>query len=257
MKKLFFTIVAIMVFISPAFTKELTLTFTTTSISGAKYSPRHILAVWVKNSSGQYQRTLIVYAKERKGYLYKWQSISGGDNTDAITGATLSSPQSHSVTWDLTNYAGQALPDGEYTLCMEITSYDGQGPYREISFTVGNDSYELTPSDGSNFIDISLNYDSGIIVSSSGIFDVGNYLKVFPNPAKGRIMADVVLEKDSKTDIRIINSRKQIIAHKKLTLKQGNNNVDLGVDAGSLPQGLYLVIITTDHYVIGEKLLIE
>lgn len=176
---IFALFVGLLLWTNTAQAQELKLSFTTTAISGAEYSPRHIIAVWVKSSAGVYQRTLIVYASERKGYLYKWQSNSGGDKTDAITGATLSMMKSHSVTWDLKNIAGKPLPQGSYVLCMEMTSKDGQGPYREIPFNVGTSNYTLTPEDGSNFKSISIDFKNSTTgINDQSILQAEDFLKV-------------------------------------------------------------------------------
>ena len=62
----------------------------TTSTTGGNYSPKHVVAIWVENSAGTFVKTLTVYAEARKYDLTNWNSISGGNVTDATTGATQS-----------------------------------------------------------------------------------------------------------------------------------------------------------------------
>lgn len=252
--KIIFVFLGLTIGLAPAKAQELTVSFTTTSISGAEYSPNHILAVWVKNSAGTYQRTLMVYAKDRKGYLYKWQGSSGGDKTDAVTGATLTSHQTHSVTWNLKNIAGQTLPQGSYLLCMEMTSMDGQGPYREISFTVGSDSYTLTPADGNNFKNISIAYkSSGTSVDEPTLNHADDLLKIVTDPLTGGITALISLEKDSETTIELFDVSQKKLSSTKRKLNEGLNRIDLSSETASLAPGVYFILVETDHYTLGKK----
>lgn len=257
-KKVLFVCLGLFIWLAPARAQELTLNFTTTSISGAQYSPRHILAVWVKSSAGVYQRTLLVYASERKGYLYKWQSSSGGDKTDAISGATLSSSKAHSVTWNLKNIAGKALPQGSYVLCMEITSKDGQGPYREINFTVGASNYTLTPEDGSNFKGISIDFKNGTTaIDEQSIARADDLLKVVTNPLTKSLTAVVSLEKDSETTLEIFDVNQKKVSSEKYDLSEGSNRIDLSGETALLPKGVYFLVAQTDHFTIGKKFMIQ
>lgn len=257
-KSIFALFVGLLLWTNTAQAQELKLSFTTTAISGAEYSPRHIIAVWVKSSAGVYQRTLIVYASERKGYLYKWQSNSGGDKTDAITGATLSMMKSHSVTWDLKNIAGKPLPQGSYVLCMEMTSKDGQGPYREIPFNVGTSNYTLTPEDGSNFKSISIDFKNSTTgINEQSILQAEDFLKVKTIPAKHEISAQLTLEKDSKTKLEVFDANQQKVFSKTYDLPEGINQIDISNETTLLPKGVYILVAQTDHYTIGKKFIVQ
>jgi len=245
------------VFVSrAAVAQELQVTFTTTAISGAKYSPYHILAVWVEDSNGKYVRTIMVSAKTRIKELYKWNSNSGGNTADALTGATISAHKAHTVTWDLKDYAKNTVANGTYKLCMEMASDNKQGPYREIVFTTGGSSYTTNPSDQNNFVNITLAYTAG--TSSVETVDMtDNYLKIFPNPSAGNLNVNLYLEQDSKTSISIISMQNQLLVSKNINLREGQNQLDLSSDAMQLPKGIYLLLVKTNHYTIGRKLIIE
>lgn len=132
---------------------------TTTSTYNGKYSPRHVLAIWVESSSGTFVKTLMVYAAARKQYLTNWlKSTSSGNSTDAITGATLSSHGTRTCTWDGTDSSGNTVGDGTYNVCMEFTENDGTGKYASFSFTKGTSTASESPSASNYFSAISLNW---------------------------------------------------------------------------------------------------
>ena len=116
---------------------KMSATLSTSTYSG-RYSPRHILAVWVINSSGAFVKSLNVYGNNYMSYLTNWKSASSSNKTDATTGATLSSHGSVSCSWNGTNVSGTVVPDGTYKLCMEFTENDATGQFASYSFTKGS-----------------------------------------------------------------------------------------------------------------------
>lgn len=238
--------------------QNLKVEFTTENISGAKYSPKHVFAVWVKNQGGTFQNTLIVYAERRKSSLKNWMANTGGYRTDAISGATLNSHRSHSVTWNLKNFAGQPLPAGTYKLCMEIASRDGGGPYREIEFTIGGDDYMVQPASGSNFKNIKLTYDNGITSAPSETLGINDsYFSIFPNPSNGQYLkANIKLEQSSFVDIDIYNLSMQKIKSLQFKLSEGEHTVPMDSELSGLPVGAYYLFLRTNHYRAGQQIII-
>lgn len=110
---------------------------TTTSYNG-HYAPRHVLAIWIEDSSGKFVKTLLVNAAARKSYLTNWISNSSG--TDASTGATLNSHSTHTVTWNGTNKSGTAVATGTYKLCVEYTEDNGTGKMKTSDFSYSTSS---------------------------------------------------------------------------------------------------------------------
>jgi hypothetical protein len=113
------------------------------------YSPRNCMAIWVTTSTGEFVKTLKRRANSRINYLYKWVADSNKDVTDAVTGATISSLQTHNVTWDCRDTSGALVADGTYRMRAEFTTRNGQGPYTPstyIQFTKGPSPVTLNPS---------------------------------------------------------------------------------------------------------------
>lgn len=253
---LWFIGVIVFLSVANAHAQQLDISFTTTQITGAPYAPKHILAIWIKDLNNNYVRTLLVYADKRKTYLYKWKANSNSDATDAVTGATTSSLKAYSLTWNLKDYNYNTVPAGSYKLCMEMTSANKQGPYREIDFTVDGGDYTIKPDDGQNFNSISLSF-KGATTGIETTFLTEKYLKAFPNPSDENLFADILLEQDSETLISIFDLQNRLVSQVKIMLKQGQNRVDLTNEAITLPAGAYLMLVKTNHYTLGNKFIIK
>ena len=139
---------------------EGTITFTVRTVTdNGNYSPKHVLAIWIKNSSGQFIRSMKVMAAQRKQYLYSWIASSNQNVVNATTGATLTSHQTHVITWNCTDNDGNVLPDGEYQFWIEYTDQHAQGPISHFSFNKSTSSVNNNFTDENYFKDISIIYE--------------------------------------------------------------------------------------------------
>ncbi len=169
---------------------EGTMTFSVRTVTAnGNYSPRHVLAIWVEDADG-FVLTRKLNADRRKQYLYTWNGTSGGNVTDATTGATLSSHQSHSVTWDCRDKDGALVPDGEYTVYVEFTDAHAQGPLTMLSFTKGPEAVELTPADETNFKDMALQFEPAVTVTAGFTFAIDELLVNFSSTSTGATTYD-------------------------------------------------------------------
>jgi hypothetical protein len=50
-------------------TGDLVVTTTTTSEAGGNYAPRNIVAIWIENDQGEFVKTLLAFAQNRKSHL--------------------------------------------------------------------------------------------------------------------------------------------------------------------------------------------
>ncbi len=167
---------------------NMTFTVRTVTVNG-NFSPRHVLAIWVEDADG-FVLSRKLRAEKRKQYLYTWNSQSGGDVTDANTGATLSSHQTHTVTWDCTDKDGAIVPDGEYKAYVEFTEAHVQGPLRMVAFTKGPEAVSLTPDDDENFKELALLFEPLVTVEAGFTF-IADELKVdFTNTSTGAASYD-------------------------------------------------------------------
>ena len=99
------------------------LTFSVLTVSnGATYSPKNVLAIWIKDANGNFVISRKVMANNRKQHLVKWMASSGNNSVDAITGSTLNNHTTHTVSWDCRDLQGNLVADGDYQVWVEYTS---------------------------------------------------------------------------------------------------------------------------------------
>ncbi len=162
---------------------EMTFTVRTVTVNG-NFSPKHVLAIWVEDSDG-FVLSRKLRAVSRKQYLYTWNTQSGGNVVDAVTGETLLSHQTHTVTWDCKDVNGNLVPDGEYTVYVEFTEAHEQGPLRGIVFTKGSEPLSMTPVDDANFKDLTLSFEPVIAVTAAYTFVAEDLSVTFTNTSTG------------------------------------------------------------------------
>ena len=125
-----------------------TLTFDVTTLSqGGKYSPKNIGAIWVQNSAGSFVKSLELWAKQRRRYLSKYNAAVGATGAvDIVASATLTSHKTHHVSWNLQDRTGARVQDGQYSLLVEVTDYDGPGKWYSIDFDTRDGAQRVMPT---------------------------------------------------------------------------------------------------------------
>jgi len=168
-----------------------TLTFTvTTAAPSGQYSPKHLVAMWIQNSSvtntpTDFIKTKIAYTRltnpNYSAYLNKWVSASARNVVDATTGATRNiSSETLSFTWNATNVSGTVVPDGTYYVWMQMTSSNTNGTAIYVEFTKGPAEQTLTPANSGNYSAMALHW----MPSNAGISETEstNLFSISPNP---------------------------------------------------------------------------
>lgn len=226
---------------------EVTLSFRTVTDNG-NYAPKHVLAVWVEDENG-FVKSRLVRANNRKQYLYTWIAASSYNETDAVTGATISSHQAHTVVWDCTDLEGTEVPDGIYTIHIEFTERHAQGPLYSIEFEKGIEEQHITPFDASNFKDIQLDFYPEI--TGVELQNIETELSVFPNPGNGLFTIDRLPAEVEQ--ISIVNNTGKTIQ----TWYQDEimNPGSLQIDLSNEKNGVYLLKIHIKGQSISRKLI--
>jgi len=139
---------------------SLSVDVTTVSDHGS-YSPNNVGAIWIANSSGTFVKTLKVWGSIRLNHLNAWNSATASAGftnrtVDAITGATLSSFQTHMVSWNCTDDTRAVAPDGDYRVYFETADSNATGPNSYVGFTKGSAAQTLSPPDATYFKSIKL-----------------------------------------------------------------------------------------------------
>jgi hypothetical protein len=141
----------------------LTATFTTTPNNGP-YAPNSVVSVWVEGPGGTFVRTIGRWSLARTQHLVAWTLKAGLNDADAVSGATRSDHATPlTVTWNLTDKQGQVVPDGTYTIRMEMADANSTtaAQNRQGTFTFvksGTAQMQSALANG-GFTNVSINFD--------------------------------------------------------------------------------------------------
>lgn len=219
----------------------------TTSAAGGNYAPRNVLAIWVEDSSGKFVKTLLAYAANRKTHLNGWETSttaagSAFNVTDAITGATQSSHGTRTCSWNGKDYKGNLVPDGNYSLRMELTDKNSTGNTSPFAFVKGPNNQTLSPANVPSFSSVSIKWTSGVTGISPEIAE-SSTVAVFPNPGKGKfIVAGIGIQQITVSNL----SGKTILTSESPE-----------VDLCRQPKGIYIFTIKTGDQTFTEKIIKE
>jgi flagellar hook assembly protein FlgD len=138
-----------------------TLTFTVRTVSyNGNYAPNNSGAIWITNASNQFIKTIKVWAIPYRYTLVKWIASSQNNTTGAITGASLTSHQTHTITWNGTNASNTQVADGDYKVNIEFTEHNATtnnpGKYKTITFTKSSEPIDVMPANDTYFRDMHL-----------------------------------------------------------------------------------------------------
>lgn len=246
MKKLYLTLAFIFLIVYSIIaqtTGELDVT-TTTSATGGNYAPKNIVAIWVEDGSGNFIKTLLAYAQNRITHLNTWQEVtlaagSEYNRVDAITGATQPGHGTRSAKWNGKDFNGTEMPDGNYTLRMELTDKNATGNFSSFSFTKGPSAQTLNPTDVPSFSSIGIQWTPSITTAFPEIEN--DDISVYPNPGTGiyRIRGNNIIEVEVKT----------------LTGKTVFKDETKTVDISKQPKGTYIILIKTADRTLVNKLI--
>lgn len=121
---------------------------------GGKYKPKHVVAVWVTSPSGAFVKTLRKdgsgWTGEGTSHLTQWQTARGGSTVlDGYSGATITTYNATTVTWNCRDASNALMADGTYKFWVEFTEANAQGPYTAggLAWTKGSTVYSNNYAD--------------------------------------------------------------------------------------------------------------
>lgn len=241
----------------------------TTQTYGGQYTPKHCLAIWVTDNNNVFKKTLKLAASTYKMHLVKWNQMSAGNVTDAITGPSLTAHTTHTVVWNGKDKNGVLQPDGTYKVYIEFTEDNSlsssipDGPWTAFTFTKGTSQIQ-NPSD------VTFTYGGqtktvykNIQIQTFGAASVEeNFnikaLTVYPNPTNTEAQIKVTLEKPAILDIKITDS-KGVCVHQypKQTYHQGEHIFFWYPNLENAKAGTYFVSINDGVSVKTLKILVK
>ncbi|RMH44112.1 MAG: DUF2271 domain-containing protein, partial [Deltaproteobacteria bacterium] len=160
-RRLFSIVLAVTALPTAAAAQEtLRVSFDTTP-AGGNYAPKNVLAVWIEDSGGNFVRTIGRWADRRIDHLVAWSAASGQD-VDAVSGATrVDHSQRIEVTWDMVDFNGMPVPNGTYTIRMELADRNSTSPDQnnQGTFTFVRDGQPSTQNvAGGGFENVVIDY---------------------------------------------------------------------------------------------------
>ena len=160
----------------------------TTVTAGGTYAPRNVMAIWVTDGNSNFVKTLKRQAVSQVRWLTRWGASSKSNVVDGITGATLTSHQTHSVIWNCRNTNNVVVADGVYRIFIEFTEFNGAGPYiQATSFTKGSAGVTSAPTATANFTAMSLTYVPS--VGPPALNPIGNKITTVSNALQFTVTA--------------------------------------------------------------------
>lgn len=147
--------------------------------------------VWIKDAQGSFLRTLTMYGQTSRYYsdLTNWYASGSANKTNAVTGATKSTPASYTSIWNAKNQANTTLvADGNYTFCIEVATEGASSKLVSGVFIKGVAAQTLSPAGLSPISNVSVKW----VPVTTGIEDVqlAKLYTVYPNPTKSDVFVN-------------------------------------------------------------------
>lgn len=221
---------------------ELTVS-TTTSPADGNYAPRNIVAIWIEDDAGNFVKTLLAYAQNRKTHLNTWQASTAAagseyNTVDAITGATKSSHSTRTCTWDGTDFEGADATDGTYFVWMELTDKNSTGNFSSFSFEKGEEQESITPLNQPSFSSVEIDWLPSTIGISHHL--LSSDFHVFPNPTHGLFS----VSGENIVEVEVRNTNGSLIY-------TGKTDVDISTH----PNGVYFANVKTQKGSVTKKII--
>lgn len=246
MKKGIFTTLFILIALSRinAQTDGILTVTATTSSAGGNFAPKNIVAVWIEDEQGNFVKTLLAYAQNRKTHLNTWEASTTAagspfNTVDAITGATKTSHATRTCTWNATDVNGTLVPDGPYKVRMELTDKNATGNFSSFPFIKDTNTQSLTPANVPSFSSISISWTPVMTYIGDNPSAV-KYI-IHPNPTSG----DLTIDGDNILEIEIRNIFGALIYR----------SSSPSADISNQPDGVYLVSIISEKGIVTRKIL--
>jgi hypothetical protein len=141
-----------------------------TTASGGRWSPAHVVAVWMETSDGVFVRTIGNWSRRRRYELDNWLSKAGNSDGDAVMGATLTNHSSllvleHDKAWNMVPRNGTVpVADGRYVLHIEKD--DGTEYRTQVAFEKNGQPSLIGPLTQSGFRNLVLYYSGRSAVAA-------------------------------------------------------------------------------------------
>lgn len=155
------------------------ITFTTQP-SGGNYAPNNVVAAWIQNAGGTHQRTVGIWSAVRtiylRGYVAAVTNIENNLPADAVSGASRSNHTGQlTVLWNLKDKAGNVVPDGTYTIRLELADRNStaanQNNQGTFTFVKGPNAQVQNNLSNGGFTNVTIDYNPNRVSCGDGVVD--------------------------------------------------------------------------------------
>lgn len=167
-------------FATPDAHAGLKVTFTTSATTPAgQFAPNHVVAVWVETQAGAFVKTIGRWSAVRTQSLQTWIGKAGTADADAVSGATQATQPNNLVTmeWDLKDRQGQVIPDGTYTIRLELADFNVGGGTPNLgtfTFVKGPSPQNQTALTNGGYSNVSIEFaPPPVATCGNGVADTG------------------------------------------------------------------------------------
>src|SRR5262245_39588673 len=152
-----------------------TITFKTNPTPNLEFSPQNVVAVWIEQG-GTFVKTVGTWVAVRQEYLRAWNAASLGSTVDAISNASRNDHATPlTITWNLRDLQGRTVPDGTYTIRLEVAESNAANPAQnnQGTFTFAKDVMPQLQTNQSNggFTNVTIDFDPNAITCADGLVD--------------------------------------------------------------------------------------
>ncbi len=232
-------------------TKRVNFTVKTSS-PGGSFSPKNIGVIWIEDENGNFVKTLNRWANKRKKYLYTWKKSSNGNIVDAITSATKSSHTTHTATWNVKDFNGDTVPNGNYKLRVELTDKHSQGPLYSLGFNIGDSTGSINPTDENYFHNIKLSWISTITSVKNEKIIGYSLLQNYPNPFNPTTIISYSIPQQNLVKLTIYDVLGKEVAVL-VDKEQEKGSYQVEFNASLLESGVYFYRLETENYTRTRK----
>jgi flagellar hook assembly protein FlgD len=213
------------------------LSFSVTTTSTGGYSPGHLLAIWIENSTASFIKSKIRYSSpDNLDHMQTWVNKSNQNVVDAITGPTLTNHGTITFLWNGTDVAGNAVPDGLYSIWLEMawaSSFTTGKTVNSYPFTKGSTTFHSSPANTANFLSMAIDWTPAS-TPVEGVLENKDII-VYPNPSSGLININFK-NPYGECVVEVMNGNGNVVYVEKIS------DVSAGIktfDLSSLSDGIY------------------
>ncbi|MDB4962427.1 MAG: hypothetical protein JWP01_2426 [Myxococcales bacterium] len=187
---------------------SVTLTFKSNPVPAPnnQYAPNNVLAVWVQAAGGAFVKTIGRWSLVRTQHLVAWNTAAGPNDVDAVVSASrIANNGVETITWNLRNKQNATVPDGTYTIRLEMAEANSTQPAQNnqgtFTFVKGPAPQVQTALTNGGFSNVTINFDPNAASCGDGIVDppetcddgpAGNCPRICPAPADACMPSVVV-----------------------------------------------------------------